>query len=50
MKDTTQWVKHANTRTGNKYSTKDRKQHTTTVPGLNKNYIIIKGDARENFL
>jgi hypothetical protein len=40
------WVKHANTRTG----TKDRKEHTTTVPDWNKNSMIIKRDTRENFL
>jgi len=45
------WIKHENTRrTGNKYSTKDTKEHTTTVPDWNKNYIIFIGDARENFL
>jgi len=40
---TVAWIKHENTRrTGNKYSTKNTKEHTTTVPDWNKNYIIIK--------
>jgi hypothetical protein len=44
---TVAWIKHENTRrTGNKYSTKDTKEHTTTVPDWNKNYIIFIGDAR----
>jgi hypothetical protein len=31
------WIKHENTRTGNKYNIKDMKEHTTTVPDWNKN-------------